>query len=366
VNLKPKPRWTRIAIATAATVAGVAAADHLVISSSNAAYNYGYYGGGTNLAIITGPGAGGGPHIRVVNPANLNVDHGQFMTVDPATYTGGTYVARGDTDGDGVTGEIVVGQRGIVKLRNVNGSPANQDITPYPGFGGEIRVAVGDLDGDGTAEIITAPGPGGGPHIRAFKEDGSAFASGAGFMAYAGNFTGGVYVAAADLNADGKAEIITGAGPGGGPHVRAFNANGTKMTGQIGDGFYAYGANFAGGVRVAAGYFNNSGIATIVTGAGPGGGPHVREFGVDANPVAGQAGSGWYAYGPEFAGGVFVAVGDIDADEPAEIVTAPGAGGGPHVRVFKSSGAPAPGQLGSGFMAYGSFTGGVTVAAGKV
>jgi hypothetical protein len=357
-------------------LAAVLATDHFVLTSTPAAYNYGYYGGGTRLAIVTGPGPGGGPHIRVVNPASSLApasDWGAFMTVDPATYSGGTYVARGDVNGDGAnTAEIIVGQLGAVKTRNINGTAPAQDIYPYgTGFHGEIRVATGDLNGDGKAEVITAPGPGGGPHIRAFTLQGTDYVPytgqlGSGIMAYASNFTGGVYVAAADLNADGKAEIITGAGPGGGPHVRAFNADGTKMAGQIGDGFYAYGSTFTGGVRVAAGYLNNSGIATIVTGAGPGGGPHVREFGVNANPVAGQAGSGWYAYGSNFTGGVFVAVGDIDSDEPAEIVTGAGAGGGPHVRAFKASGVPAPGQLGDGFMAYGNFNGGVTVAAGKV
>ncbi|HUR76329.1 MAG TPA: VCBS repeat-containing protein [Acidimicrobiales bacterium] len=360
--------WARVAIGASLVLAGVLATDSFVLNGTPAAYNYGYYGGGTRLSIITGAGPGGGPHVRIVNPANLNADHGGFMTVPPGTYSGGIYVARGDLNGDGSTAEIVVGHRGVVKIRNADGSPPQQDITPYPGYGGEIRVAAADLDGDGKAEILTAPGPGGGPHVRAFNANGTTFAPvGGGFFAYANSFTGGVYIAAADLNADGKAEVITGAGPGGGPHVRAFNANGSKMAGQIGDGFYAYGANFAGGVRVAAGYFTNSGVATIVTGAGPGGGPHVREFAVSGNPVAGQAGDGWYAYGANFSGGIFVAVGDIDADESAEVVTGAGAGGGPHVRGFKASGAPMPGQVGDGFFAYpANFTGGVTVAAGKI
>jgi hypothetical protein len=373
VKVESASRWGKLVIAAAIVVSAVLVANHWEFGGTPVTYNYGYYGGGTRLAVLTGAGPGGGPHIRVINPANLGSDWGAFMTVDPATYSGGTYVARGDVNGDGTAAEIVVGQLGVVKTRNLNGSPPAQDIFPYgTSFHGEVRVAVADLDGDGRAEVITAPGPGGGPHIRAFTLNGTDYVPfagtlGQGIMAYASNFTGGVYVAAADLNADGKAEIITGAGAGGGPHVRAFNANGTQMAGQIGNGFYAYGSNFSGGVRVAAGYFDNTGVATIVTGAGPGGGPHVREFTAAGVPVVGQRGDGWYAYAPNFAGGVFVGVGDIDSDEPAEIVTGAGAGGGPHVRAFDVSGAPVPGQLGGGIMAYPqNFSGGVTVAAGKV
>jgi len=43
------------------------------------------------------------------------------------------------------------------------------------------------------AEIVTAPGAGGGPHVRAFKQDGST-PFGGGFFAYT-NWGGGVEVA---------------------------------------------------------------------------------------------------------------------------------------------------------------------------
>lgn len=71
-------------------------------------------------------------------------------------------------------------------------------------------------------------------------------------FAYNAAFTGGVFVAAGDLNGDqeGLADIVTGAEKGGGPHVKVFGAgNGANLLGS----FFAYAPQFTGGVRVGAG-----------------------------------------------------------------------------------------------------------------
>src|SRR5262249_25446415 len=65
----------------------------------------------------------------------------------------------------------------------------------------------------------------------------------------------------------------------------------------------------------------------------------------------------FFAYDPGFTGGVFVAGGDVDGRPGAELITGPGAGGGPHVRIFRSDAT----EL-SSFFAYDlPFRGGVTV-----
>jgi hypothetical protein len=117
-------------------------------------------------------------------------------------------------------------------------------ITPYPGFHGGVYVAAGDVDGDGRDDVITGAGAGGGPHVKAYSGvDGSLIAS---FFAFHAGFTGGVRVGAGDVDRDGRLEIIAGAGPGGGPHVRAFSVGGGEVA-----GFFAFDLVFTGGVFVA-------------------------------------------------------------------------------------------------------------------
>ena len=57
----------------------------------------------------------------------------------------------------------------------------------------------------------------------------------ASFFAYHPAFPGGVFVAAGDLTGGGVAQIITGAGRGGGPHTRILTISLQELA-----GFFAY------------------------------------------------------------------------------------------------------------------------------
>src|SRR5262249_25632237 len=145
------------------------------------------------------------------------------------------------------------------------------------------------------------------------------------FFAYDPNFTGGVFVAAGDVNGDGFADIICGADAGGGPDVAVFSGqDGSRLV-----SFFAYDPAFTGGVRVAAGFTGSgAGVVDIVTGAGPGGGPNVTVY----QFVNGQAQAlqSYFAFDPRFTGGVYVAIGYVNGD----VLVGAGAGGGPAVAVF--------------------------------
>jgi hypothetical protein len=257
--------------------------------------------------VVTGAGYGGGPQVNVYDAATGHLEW-SFMAYDPR-------------------------------------------------FLGGVRVALGDVNGDGTLDVITAPGPSGGPDIRVF--DGKTGALVWEFMAFDPHFLGGAYVAAGDLPGDavtGFADIVVGADAGGGPHVKVFSGASHKEFAS----FYAYDPAFRGGVRIAIGDVNGDGKNDVITGAGPGGGPHVKVFdGATIGSNAPTVLASFCAYSSSFTGGVFVAAGDTENDGQAEIITGAGAGGTPQVRVFADDG-----SLLQSFEAYStSFRGGVQVGA---
>ncbi|PWB38306.1 MAG: hypothetical protein C3F02_04855 [Parcubacteria group bacterium] len=126
--------------------------------------------------------------------------------------------------------------------------------------------------------------------------------------------------------------------------------------GQLESSFLAYSKNFKGGVNVTTGAVAGDGHQQIVTAPMAGGGPHLRVFNRAGNIL-----SEFFAYDSKFTGGVNLAVGNLNSDQRDEIVTAPLSGVGP-VRVFDNQG-----NLLSEFIPYDSkFTGGVNLAVGDV
>jgi subtilisin family serine protease len=195
-------------------------------------------------------------------------------------------------------------------------------------FCGGVNVASGDIDGDGLDEIVTGAGFGGGPHIRIFSNTGELEGQ---FFAYDENFRGGVNVASGDIDGDGLDEIVTGAGFGGGPQVRMFNERGNIIS-----QFFAYDENFRGGVNVATAMLEGGARGSkekIVTSPGKGGGPHIKIFDNRTQLL-----SHFFSYKKTFNGGVKISTSDVNYDGIDDIITGAGPTGAPHVRIFDKNG----------------------------
>src|SRR5207249_3362434 len=103
-----------------------------------------------------------------------------------------------------------------------------------------------------------------------------------------------------DFNGDGKADIATGAGPGGGPHARIFSGTNLAVLGET----FAYEASYLGGVRVAALDVNFDNRADLITAPGPGRQPTVHTYNVTGTGL--QQLASFNAFDPTFLGGVYV------------------------------------------------------------
>ena len=204
------------------------------------------------------------------------------------------------------------------------------------GFTGGVRVATGDVNGDGVDDILTAAGDGGGTRIRIF--DGATGAVIRDFLAFGDALRTGAFIAAADVNGDGYADYAVTAGAGGGSRVAIFDG---KTGARLGGDFLAFGAASRTGFTVALG--DIAGSPEVVVGQ-LSGGSQVRAFN-----LSGKLLTSFTAYEPTFLGGVNVAIADFDGNGVEDIITGAGLGGGPRVRAFSVSSSGTVMPVGDGF-----------------
>jgi hypothetical protein len=222
-------------------------------------------------------------------------------------YNGGLYVAAGDVNGDGRADVIVSqGENSPSHVRVFSGANGAllEDFRPYAkGFNGGVRVAAGDVNGDGKAEVIVAPAGGGAKQVKVFNGLTGAMLSS--WTPFANALAGGLYVAAGDINGDGIADLVAGQGTGSPSKVALRNGATGNSLGVI----TPFGRKFPGGVRVGLTDVNKDGRLDLVLGAGPSPallhsrvGPSVLTF----DGLTHQAIDQFFAFAKTFLGGVFV------------------------------------------------------------
>jgi subtilisin-like proprotein convertase family protein len=253
-------------------------------------------------------------------------------------------------------GIIALAGGGFVNLfTDADNDPANtyetraDSFTPFPGYKGAITVAMGDFDGDGNDELVTARGKLKAAPVRIWD------VSGAGkvgvlideFVPFPLEKNRGVSVASGDLDGDGKDELIVGAGPGGLASVQIYgdtNSNGRLSDGLV-DTFVAFAANFRGGVKVTAGSTDNALGDEVIAGSWSAGGAiaifkdanNNRSISDDNGGVAFET---FAPFGTKFRSGVNVAAGLIEnfGGGGADVIVGSGKGK-PEVRIFSDTNA---------------------------
>ena len=125
-------------------------------------------------------------------------------------FRGGINVAAGPLNSTEMA--IAVTPRGgmpaVIRLY----SPEGKLLTPEwlafdKNFRGGVKVAIGDISGDGEAEIVAVASAGGGPQVRIFNRYGKLLGQ---FQAFREEAKTGYEVMINDLDGDGRGEILVG------------------------------------------------------------------------------------------------------------------------------------------------------------
>jgi hypothetical protein len=247
----------------------------------------GSYAGGVNVAVgdVTGDGVpdvvvgtdgGTAAQVRVIDGATRGVLPAQLL--GKTSYTGSVSVAVGDVTGDGLA-DIAAGTNESRPWARVFRGGDFVKLTdfaagPKAGFTGRTQVALGDMTGDGLADLV-ATGFYSAPKV--FGYDGASLRPGTAPSKMFSTFTlsgslwsSGVFLALGDVGGDGQADIILGRGSSGSPRVTAFAGRALLETGKWAKlaEFVPEAASATTGVRVAVRDIDGDGTADIVTSSG--------------------------------------------------------------------------------------------------
>ena len=260
-----------------------------------------------------------------------------------AAFAGGVRTATADFNGDGMLDYAVgTGPGGVTQIRVIDGAggPDLFRVQPFEtSFTGGVFVTAGDINNDGKADLVVTPDQGGGPRVLVYF--GADFQKTLSFLGIEDpNFRGGARAGVGDVNGDGFADVVVSAGFLGGPRVAGFSgqALASGSITRLFNDFFVFEDTLRNGSYMAVGDVNGDGFADVVAGAGPGGGPRV--FVVDGKSLVQNGPStlvplaNFFGGDPPSRNGIRVAVKNLDQDNRADVVTGPGTGDGTIVNAY--------------------------------
>jgi peptidyl-prolyl cis-trans isomerase A (cyclophilin A) len=327
---------------TAPTADGGATLTDYVVQSSVDGTTWTTFADGTSTAataLVTGLTNGTSYRFRVagVNSAGTGDASGASAAVTPRSL----FV---------VGAEIGVGSAPVARLVDAAGGAVVAEVVAFePAFRGGVRVAMGDLDDDGIAEVAVASGPGRRGEVRFYRQQLSgdrivlAEIVAARTLPFGSRYTHGVEIGIGDVDGDGREDLVAAMSRGAGTvHVFRSLGGADPIANAPFRAFTPFGSRFTGGATVAvadvgsftAGRLTSAtagdGRVEIFVGSGPGMRPTVLVYDVSATPRIVSR----FAPFAAGLGGVSVAAGRYDTDAIDDLVVSAGRGGGSAVKVF--------------------------------
>jgi hypothetical protein len=250
-------------------------------------------------------------------------------------------IATGDVTGDGVP-DVVAVTPGVAARRiparvavidGTNGSILSTPTLTLGKYAGQVSVAVGDLTGDGVAEIALGTNRGG-PHVRVVRGD--DFVPLVGFRAGAASgFKGRTQVSIGEMTGDNNADLVVSAQYGAGARVYGYRgeslAPGTARSKAFAT--FTLGGGYVKGLLLTVGDVTGDDRADLVLGS-VSRAPSVAVFsGQDLVQSNTRTRVASFAPPSGLRAGVQVAVQDIDGDGVGDVLT----NSGDLVSAFKGS-----------------------------
>jgi hypothetical protein len=292
------------------------------LSATNTRFNQSVFGssftGGTRVATadVTGDGTldyvvASGPgrvaEVRVFDGAT----NAQLTAIIPfgASFTRGANVSAGDITGDGLADIVITAERGGgARVRVFRGQATAGTFTQQADFFGLIgsdgvadqkfrgggRSGVGDINGDGRADLVFSAGTGGGPRLALFNGTsvGSTLVKLSGdFFVFNDTLREGAYVSVGDVNGDGMGDLNVTPGNGS---SRTRVINGATILSSKGSNvsaladFFAFSSTDRTGARITAKDIDLDGKADLIVGRGAGAGSTIRVFNANALATSGS------------------------------------------------------------------------------